>query len=78
MSKELELYAVVDNGELYYETLADSPREAVASIGEGRQDDGGGHIGQLMRMMSGKMRVHCVRVTVMGEVDDYFSKRKTK
>lgn len=74
MVRELELYAVVDDGQIYYETLADTPREAINSIGEGRQDDDK-YADKIARMMSGRMRVHCVRVTVMGEAPDYFMKK---
>lgn len=64
--KEYELYAVFDDDEgLYYETLADSPKEAVEAIDNNRDL----HDREL-RMCLGKASVRCVRVIVMGRPDD--------
>ena len=56
------LFAVVDADEgLFYETLDDTIRGAVESIDDGRKD------GELrLRMATGKVRVHQVRVDVLG------------
>lgn len=62
-----ELYAVFDEDEgLYYETLSDTPAEAVQSIDNSRDL----HAREL-RMCLGKASVRCVRVLVMEPaVDD--------
>lgn len=75
-AKTLELYAIVDDGELYYETLADTPRKAIDVIDENRQNSDK-WADRIARMMCGRLRVHCVRVTIMDEPSDYFIRLPT-
>lgn len=75
MSKIINAYALYDEDEgLWYETLADSPMEAIQSIGDVRSN--GHHDEQLARMMVGKLRVREVRVEV-GSVADFIPKRQS-
>jgi hypothetical protein len=62
---KLKLYGVVHNGELLYETLADSPAEAIIGIGETRFED---YVLERGAYMAGHVKIHHVEVEIVDAI----------
>ncbi len=64
-SKSIECYGVVDCGALMYESISDTAMDALRSAEWGDEDGNDVHA----RMMTGKIKVHCIRIQIMSAVD---------
>jgi hypothetical protein len=58
---KLKLYGVVHNGDLLYETLADSPTEAIDGIGSERFES---YILERGAYMAGHIKIHHIEVDI--------------
>lgn len=72
--KAIECYGVVDRGELMWESLKGSPRSALAEAEWGDEDHSDVH----ERLLAGLIKVHCIRIEIMGEAEMPAPKVKKK
>jgi len=61
----LECYGVLDRGELLYHTIDDSPRDALRRAEWGDED--GNDVQE--RLLAGMIKVHRIRIEIMGEAE---------
>ncbi len=63
--KIIECYGVVDGGQLLYESIDDKPMDALRSAEWPDEDGNDVHA----RMLAGRIKVHCIRIEIMGEAE---------
>lgn len=61
MGEKMELYGVVEDGELYFETLSATAEDAIDQISEDRHKS---YVGERAKIMAGRIRVHRLTVEI--------------